>query len=125
MEPGGERDDLDRGIEWLRRSIETREWIDQTRLRAPAGASVFNFERHAVAEIAPIVPSTTIDRIVRSDRLVAAAAIDNARASRGAVHEVAIEFLARGDEEWAAGDVDRAIARYRQAWIAATRVMPP
>jgi hypothetical protein len=125
MEPGGERDDLDRGIEWLRRSIETREWIDQTHLRAPAGASVFNFERHAVAEIAPIVPSTTIDRIVRSDRLVAAVAIENARASRGAVHEVAIEFLARGDEEWAAGDVDRAIARYRQAWIAATRVVPP
>src|SRR5262249_47779892 len=120
---------LGEAIEHLTESLEPDLWIDQTHLRGEDGEEVFGEEKDAVNELRDLIeekkspiPNATlqgfIDRMVKSDRLLALVAINEAIAAHGdqkAIDSAQAE-LGKGDSDVAAGKYDSGIEHYRQAW---------
>jgi uncharacterized repeat protein (TIGR01451 family) len=134
------RTGLDLAAGLLQASIDARLWIDQTHPRPATGNGAFVLERDSVATLlaviqvvrragdVPVAASTLaafVERITRSDRLLAQVAIDDATARHGRASDIARARakLADGDLEASHDRADRAIDRYREAWALAQKAV--
>ncbi len=129
-----ERRELDHAIDELRESVEPSLWIDQTHVNRKHGDEVFEDEQETVEELCELIKHKSssvpdavlqgfIDRIVKSDRLLASIAIQDAIAAGVAAKRIkeAQKELAEGDEELAEGECDEGIEDYKDAWKHAVR----
>jgi uncharacterized protein len=120
---------FDHAIEHLACSLNPLHWIDQTHLRSKGGNVAMNEEKLAANELREIMDSKKcpvdpavlqgfIDRIVRCDRLLAVISIHEAAQAGLDPKKVAqaLESVAKGDREGAAGHYANAIEHYRNAW---------
>jgi hypothetical protein len=119
-------------IQHLAGALQPAHWADANHLRTKSGDRVFKAEKAAVHALRLLqdtnnhkpsddVLQELIDRLVRADRLLAAAAFDDATSAGGNAKSVAKakDQLADGDSD-AAGDAgnsaEMAIGHYRNAW---------
>lgn len=113
----------------LQQSLSPSYWIDQTHLSQNYGARAFEYEASAVGSLAKQIQRTPrssltralrvdIERIVKSDRLLAVSAIeDAARANPNAnLLAAARRALILGDYEAAREQYLEGITYYRKAW---------
>jgi hypothetical protein len=122
-------DKLDQAIQKLTESLDASLWLDQTHLERKHGEKVFQGEKDAAIKLCDLIksPRSTIpdavlqgflERIVKSDRLLAQVAINEAIVAQVAAKKIAEaqKELAKGDEEATDGKCGDGIERYRQAW---------
>jgi Concanavalin A-like lectin/glucanases superfamily/HYR domain/Immunoglobulin domain len=120
---------LDSAIVHLSDSLSSSFWMNQTHLNGDIGMQVFNNDKIAVqalfrllnqkqstvdaAQIQPV-----IDRIVKSDRLLATIAMNDALAAGVAPTDLnqASDQISRGTQKVADGQYEAGIALYRNAW---------
>ncbi len=120
---------LDDAIRHLAASLDPAYWIDQTHLQPGGGNTAMNEEKLAVNKlldirdakdcpVAPAVLQGYIDRIVKSDRLLAVISIQDAANAGLNPKKIAedLAMVAKGDAEAAAGRYVNAIEHYRNAW---------
>jgi hypothetical protein len=120
---------FDHAIEQLACSLNPLYWIDQTHLRSKGGNTAMNEEKLSVNTLREIMDSKKcpvdpavlqgfIDRIVKCDRLLAVISIQEAAQAGLDPKKVAqaLESVAKGDREAAAGRYANAIEHYRNAW---------
>jgi hypothetical protein len=120
---------LDDAIQHLANSLNPAYWIDQTHLQPKGGNTAMNEEKLAVNKlqdimganecpVAPAVLQGFIDRIVKSDRLLAIISIQDAANAGLNPKKIAqdLAMVAKGDAEAAAGRYVNAIEHYRNAW---------
>jgi immune inhibitor A len=123
---------LNAAIRFLTTSLAPALWVDQTHVAAFDGGMVFQREKQTVEKLEQLikdrkstVPKATlqnfIDRLLRSDRLLAVVAINEALAAGAAPKELdwAQEVLAKADAYAAVGRFSDAIEGYRIAWMKA------
>jgi hypothetical protein len=116
-------------IEELQESLAAAFWIDETHVQPKKGERVFREEMEAVHELVERIrdkdsgiPGAVwqgfVDRIVKSDRLLAEVAISDAVAMGGRAKEIAKakRELMRGDKRVAARRFESAIESYLEAW---------
>jgi hypothetical protein len=127
-----DRNMLDVAIMDLTASLDPALWVDETHVNCNTGGMVFQREKQTVQKfeevinakkstISKVVLRNFVDRIVRSDRLLAVVAINEAVAAGGDPRQIALaqKELARGDAYAAAGRMSDAIEGYRIAWLKA------
>jgi len=120
---------FDRAIEHLANSLDPAYWIDQTHLELRGGNTAMNEEKLAASDLDIIMSSKDcpvdravlqdfINRIVKSDRLLAIVSIQDAAAAGLNPRKIAEDLatVARGDAAAAAGLYANAIEHYRNAW---------
>jgi alpha-tubulin suppressor-like RCC1 family protein len=121
---------LNIAISNLQQSLAPSFWIDQTHLDKSHGGTIFSDEQAAVQNLSLLIkkgnsgkiPNVAmqdfIKRIVKSDRLLALVAIQNAAKVRASPKKLvkAILALAKGDEEVARLQYGTAIGYYWNAW---------
>ena len=120
---------FDDAIEHLAASLDPAYWIDQTHLQPKGGNTAMNEEKLAVNKLldvmntkdCPVPPQVLqgfIDRIVKSDRLLATVSIQDAADAGLNPRKIAedLAMVAKGDAEAAAGRYVNAIEHYRNAW---------
>ena len=121
---------LNIAISNLQQSLAPSFWIDQTHLDKSYGRTIFNDEQAAVqnlsllikkgnsGKIANVAMQDFIKRIVKSDRLLALVAIQDAAKVRTSPKKLAkaIQALTKGDEEVARLQYGMAIGYYWNAW---------
>jgi hypothetical protein len=125
---------LDEAIEHLNLSLAAELWLDQTHLELKHGERAIHEEKETVKHLlvalrrnsttlSAVVVQSLIERIVRADRLLAAAAIAETGAAGDAnqISNAQREF-AKGEAEGVAGNPDKAIEHYAHAWHHATRL---
>jgi hypothetical protein len=123
---------LDLAIAFLTASLDPALWVDQTHVAAVNGGMVFQREKQAVQKLEEVIknlkstiPKATlqnfIDRILRSDRLLAVVALSEAVAAGGNPTQIGLaqKELARADAYAAGGRFSDAIEGYRIAWMKA------
>lgn len=121
--------ELDDAIEELGESLDPSLWVNQTHLQPKHGDRSLKEEKKSVHELLELVksrksliPDATlrgfINRIVKSDRLLAEVAIRDATLASGDAKKIAKagKELLKGDEDVAEGKDDDAISDYRDAW---------
>ena len=120
---------LDAAIAHLQNSLNPAYWIDQTHLQPKAGNTAMNEEKLAAntldgimsskqCPVNPAVLQDFINRIVKSDRLLATISIKDAANAGLNAKKIAqdLAMVAKGDAEAAAGRYANAIEHYRNAW---------
>jgi hypothetical protein len=120
---------FDEAIAHLQDSLNPAYWIDQTHLKPKGGNLAMNQEKLAANTLdiimnskqCPVDPAVLfgfIDRIVRSDRLLATISIQDAASAGLNAKKIAedLAMVAKGDREAAAGRYANAIEQYRNAW---------
>ncbi len=120
---------LNTAITHLANSLEPKYWIDETHLVPKIGNYAFNQEKLCVSKLDNLlkakalpVPEAVIqgfvDRITRSDRLLAVISIQEADAAGLNERKVAQDFgfLLQGDEAVLAEHYESGIEHYRNAW---------
>jgi hypothetical protein len=120
---------LDEAIWHLANSLDPAWWIDQTHLHPQSGNLAMNEEKLAANTLAslkdspgcpvdPLVLQGFIDRIVKSDRLLAVISIQDAAHAGLNPRKIAqdLAMVVQGDREAAAGRYANAIEHYRNAW---------
>jgi hypothetical protein len=130
MRHGADAYKLELAIEFLTASLDPALWVDQTHVAAVNGGMVFQREKQTVEKLQQVIKSKRseilkatlqnfIDRLLRSDRLLAVVAINEAIAAGGNPMGIALaqKELARGDAYAAAGRLSDAIEGYRIAWM--------
>ena len=130
-----DRHSLDDAIDFLADSLDARCWVGQTHLTQQGGGRSMAEEGTAVDELSELLrtrdgPASSgvlqgfINRIVKSDRLLALVAIQDA--ATGGVKPERISRaqadVAKGDAKAAEGRYAEAIRHYRDAW---QEVQPP
>jgi hypothetical protein len=121
----------------LTESLDPALWVDQTHVVADSGDRVFQDEKDAVTKLRDwmklkksSVPDATlqgfIDRIVKSDRLLAQVIIQDALMASGDPKKItqAQKQLATGNKEIALAHYESGIEHYRNAWVKASMAMP-
>lgn len=121
---------LDVAIMFLSASLNPALWVDQTHVVTVNGGMAFQREMQTVEKLQALIKSKRseihkamlqnfIEPILRSDRLLAAVAINEAVAAGGDQMQIALALkeLARGDAYAAAGRLSDAIEGYRIAWM--------
>lgn len=112
-------DHLKKAIEHIDKSLATNLWSDATHLTSK-GATVFDEEKRAVEDLLKVkgdlaaAVALAIDGLTNVDRQLAQTAIDEA--PPGEYRNKAIEELAKGDEDRAKGEPNKAIDHYKKAW---------
>lgn len=112
---------LDDAAKHLAKSIDDGLWLDASHPRPNGGESVFNEEKETVKRLIGITAAgDSINRLVRVDRFLAAAAIRDAMAT-GDAKKVADANgeLSQGDADATLAKPDTAIEHYRKAWLKA------
>lgn len=120
---------LDQAIASLTASLVASLWQDQTHLSIEKVAWVFQQEKNAVTKLRQLLQfsedvishaaiQSAIDRILKSDRLLAVIAIAEAKTAGNAQKKLdqAMEHLAQGDEAFQKGNYEPAIEHYRNAY---------
>ena len=120
---------FDDAIQNLANSLNPAYWIDQTHLQPKGGNTAINEEKLTVSKLWEIMESRKrpidaavlqgfIDRIVKSDRLLAVISIQDAAKAGLNARKVAeaLAMVARGDRAAASGHYANAIEDYRIAW---------
>jgi hypothetical protein len=120
---------FDYAILHLQNSLNPAYWIDQTHLQPKGGNTALNEEKLAVNMLdvimgsarcpaAPAILQGFIDRIVKSDWLLAIISIQDAASAGLNARKVAQDYamVAKGDREADAGHYANAIEHYRNAW---------
>jgi len=120
---------FDYAILHLQNSLNPAYWIDQTHLQPKGGNTALNEEKLAVnmldvimesarCPVDPAILQGFINRILKSDRLLAIISIQDAANAGLNAKKVAQDYamVAKGDEEAAAGRYANAIEHYRNAW---------
>jgi hypothetical protein len=120
---------FDLAINHLELSLNPSNWIDQTHLDLVGGNFALNEEKLTVGALdnmlnskngplADSVLSDWIDRLIKCDRLLAVISIEDAAAAGLNTNKVAEDwsFIAKGDDENAAGRYENGIEHYRNAW---------
>ena len=120
---------FDETIRHLTISLNPAFWIDQTHLQPKDGNRVMNEDKLVVIKLWEIMDSKKhpvdpallqgfIDRIVKSDRLLAVISIQDAGKAGLNARKVAeaLALVAQGDREAATGHYANAIEHYRNAW---------
>jgi hypothetical protein len=120
---------LNLAIRLLSASLDPAFWVDDTHLIPHSGRLAMNEEGLAVGALQNLMnwPHSSIstaelqgfiDRIVKSDRLLATVAINDASAAGFDAKKInqALADLADGDAKAAAGSPDQAIKEYTDAW---------
>jgi hypothetical protein len=120
---------FDYAILHLQNSLNAAYWIDQTHLQPRGGNTALNEEKLAAKELGVIMDSNQcpvdpavlqgfINRILKSDRLLAIISIQEAASAGLNAKKIAedLDMVAKGDEEAAAGRYANAIEHYRNAW---------
>jgi hypothetical protein len=120
---------FEEAIHHLANSLNPAYWIDQTHLQLRGGNTAMNEEKLVVSELWEIIESRRcpidravlqgmIDRIVKSDRLLAVISIQDAVRVGLNARKIgeALAMVAKGDREAAAGHYANAIEHYRNAW---------
>jgi hypothetical protein len=120
---------FDDAIAHLANSLNPAYWIDQTHLQPKGGNTAMNEEKLAAntldgimsskqCPVDPAVLQGFINRIVKSDRLLAIISIEDAAAAGLNPKKIAedLAMVAKGDAEAAAGRYANAIEHYRNAW---------
>ena len=113
----------------LHNSLNPDYWIDQTHLQPKYGNAAMNEEKLAAKELGVIMDSKKcpvdpailegfIDRILKSDRLLAIISIDEASLAGLDARKIAeaLVTVTLGDEAAAAGHYANAVEHYRNAW---------
>jgi hypothetical protein len=113
----------------LQNSLNPAYWINQTHLQPKAGNTALNEEKLAVnmldvimnsagCPVDPAILQGFINRILKSDRLLAIISIQEATSAGLDAKKIAEarDEVAKGDEEAAAGRYANAIEHYRNAW---------
>jgi hypothetical protein len=127
---------LDDALGQLREALESGLFRDETHLVRPAGGRVFRQHRRAINDLRRWMrreddsalrelAQNFIDRLVRSDRLLAAIAIQEAIEADGIQTRIlaAQIGLAKGDLAELRERYERATADYRSAWLRAGRAV--
>jgi uncharacterized repeat protein (TIGR03803 family) len=120
---------LDRVVRFLAASLNSRFWVDETHLRRLGGSLAIREEAVAVHELQELTRSRPgpapadilqgfIQRVVKSDRLLAVVNIQDA--SRGGakprrIHRAWLE-VSKGDTQASVGHYGEAIEEYQDAW---------
>ncbi|HSU57555.1 MAG TPA: LamG-like jellyroll fold domain-containing protein, partial [Candidatus Dormibacteraeota bacterium] len=120
---------LDKVVQNLSDSLDATLWLDQTHITRSHGELVFNKDKAAVQELAHLLKQkqssvdstvllTAINRILKSDRLLAAVAIADALAGGADASSLAraTDELAQGDFDVGDGQFESGISHYRNAW---------
>jgi hypothetical protein len=120
---------LSKAIGNLTDALDPSVWIDQTHITRAHGESVFNNAKSAVQELARLTDQkhssvdpdqlqNLIDRIVKSTRLLAVIAIQDAITASADPKRLgqASDEVAAGDADTSAGQYEPGIAHYRDAW---------
>jgi hypothetical protein len=120
---------FDDAIQHLANSLNPAYWIDQTHLQPKGGNTAMNEEKLAVSKLweimgsrnCPVDPAVLqgfIERIVKSDRLLAVISIRDAAKAGLSARKIAeaLAMVARGDREAAVRHYASAIDDYRNAW---------
>ena len=121
---------LNEAINHLSNALDNNLWIDQTHLQPKGGQKIFNEEKNAVNQLRVImqqkdnsipaaVLKSVIDRIVKSDRLLAVVEIQAAQASGAGAARIDEDNkeLTKGDTDIAEGKYESGIEHYRNAWM--------
>jgi hypothetical protein len=122
--------ELDDAINYLSDSVNPTLWLDQTHLGPKHGQRVFQDEEQSVHELAELlkhnsssIPAPTlqgfIDRIVKSDRLLALIAINEGTASGVNPKRIAEaqSHFNKADLYASQGNFTQAVHEYREAWM--------
>ncbi len=125
----GDDDKLKKAIESLAKSLLSQYWIDDSHLVESTGTKVFDAEKDAAKKIAELskknksgLTPAQLDplnaQLVSADRTLATTAISDAIAANGNPAKIskAQSYLAKGDNDAAAGKPDAAINDYKDAW---------
>jgi len=120
---------FDDAILHLQNSLDPACWIDEIHLHPKGGNTALNEEKLAAnvlrvimdsknCPVDPAVLQELINRILKSDRLLAIISIQEAAAAGLNAKKIAedLAMVAKGDEEAAAGRYANAIEHYRNAW---------
>ena len=127
---------LDDALERLTDSLQPARFSDETHFKKGEGSKVFRQHQRAVRKLAQwmkrernpeldAVMQNIIGRLLRSDRLLASVAIQDAVDAEGQATRIARAQidLAKGDLAALRGREAQAIARYRSAWQHAGRAV--
>ena len=120
---------LDAAIKNLADSLDPSLWLDETHITRSHGELVFNNHKAAVQELErllqqkhsnadDVVLQDLINHIVKSDRLLAVIAIQDAVAAGADAKKLAQAMgeVAKGDADVADAQYEAGIAQYRDAW---------
>jgi hypothetical protein len=120
---------LDSAIENLGDSLDPSLWLDQVHITRSHGEQVFNNDKAAIQDLYRILKEkqnavnkialqAIIDRIVKSDRLLAIVAIQDALAAGADARKLnqALDKVANGDLDIADAKYEAGISQYRNAW---------
>jgi hypothetical protein len=128
---GNDKDDkrIEKAIERLEKSLTAEWWLSPSTLDPKDGKKVFDEEKKAVSELTKVDDtdvSAIIGAILSADEQLAATALADAQAAVvGAPGDTAKaekelakaeKELAKAADEIAAGDLDKAVEKYRKAW---------
>jgi hypothetical protein len=126
---------LSGAISNLQQSLAPGSLIDETHLDATNGDMVFNQDVAAVQYLLKLVKDNGgtisgsvlwgyIKGVVKTDRLLASVAVDDARRAGGSLLKLnmALEDVERGDKESARSQFESGIKYYHNAWILATHL---
>ncbi len=121
-----DRGRLEAAITHLLRALEPQRWVDEIHLVPSQGRQAFLNDTIAVRKLCAIsgnhdeTERATIDhaieQIIRSDRLLATVAIQEATTQPAERIAHANQFVARGDAAAQVGQCGLAIEHYRRAW---------
>lgn len=133
--------DFSKAVKSLNDSLASKLWVDASRLSQKFGHKVFDNEKQAIKELNKILEDkgqhkdssvkdslkAIIDKIVKSDELLAKVAIYDAKAAKIksikfkkiVAKEInkAEKELAKGQQEAASGNADKAIDLFKSSWL--------
>ena len=106
----------------LAAALDSAYWLDETHLR-PNGHVAFEEIQTAISQMQSVkgLPEGSIDRTLKSARLLAALAVENATGNTGRTLrlEYSVSELSKGDRQAGERNPVFAIEHYRNAWEAA------
>lgn len=120
---------LDEAIRQFQDAVDPRFWIDETHLDGRHAAAAFHAERQVASRLRELLDDSlsasanaalrdVLNRLLRSDRLLAVVALNEAIASGGNARLIskATDELAAGDADAAQGKYGTAAQHYENAW---------